>query len=90
MSQRYVDENVSVPTLLHNVEPSSATILHVDTSVLVGAALRLGRRPLSRIERRRLTQNLKARAAAGDPTAKVTATWLACRPDRLSPAGEGS
>ncbi|MCE7030950.1 hypothetical protein [Jiella avicenniae] len=90
MSRRYVDKNVSVSTPLQNVERSSATILHVDTSVLVGAALRLGRRPLSRIERRRLTENVKARADGGDPTAKITATWLACRPDRMLPPSEGN
>ncbi|MEX6509048.1 hypothetical protein [Jiella sp. M17.18] len=69
--------------------PPSATILSVDTAALVGAALRLGRRRLSRLERQRLLAQLKAHAAAGDATARMTIDWLACRPDRLlAPKGE--
>lgn len=55
---------------------SSATIVAIDTATLVGATLRLGKRPLEDHEIRRLTEHLKARAAAGDPTAKMALTWL--------------
>ena len=55
---------------------SSATIVPIDTATLVGATLRLGKRPLEDHELRRLTENLKARAADGDPTAKMALNWL--------------
>lgn len=82
----------TVPTALDRepvkTKPHSAIILSIDTPTLIGAALRLGKRRLSRIERQRLVSQLNAHAAAGDPTARMTIGWLECRPDRL-PAQKG-
>ena len=57
-------------------EPSTARILSVDTAILVGAALRLGRREMSSAAYRRLTEQLKERDLSGDLTARLALDWL--------------
>ena len=79
--------NPTVPAA-HERLPNESTlpagvIVSIDTPTLAGAALHLGRRRLSRLERRRLIAQLKARAAAGEATAPMTIDRLECRPDRL-------
>jgi len=59
--------------------PSTATVLHIDTATLVGATLRLGKRPLESKELRQLKENLNWRAASGDQTARMALRWLALR-----------
>ncbi|MEX6508642.1 hypothetical protein [Jiella sp. M17.18] len=76
----------SPPLGSSRVETSrSATVLPVSISVLVAAALRLGKRRLPASERMRLIRHLEARASA-EPTARMVLAWLACRPDRGGPA----
>jgi hypothetical protein len=51
-------------------------VLRFDPPFYVGAALRLGRRPLSPEALDRLSKSLKRLAAAGDATAPVALAWL--------------
>ena len=62
--------------------PSTATVLHIDTATLVGATLRLGKRPLESKELRQLKENLNWRAASGDQAARMALRWLAVRTAR--------
>lgn len=63
----------------NSLDASPATLLHVDTATLVGAALRLGRRPMGKLALRRLKENLTWRAGGGDATAEMALRWLAIR-----------
>lgn len=67
------------PSSSKRPRPTSATILPMPTSTLIGAALRLGNRPLSAPNQHRLLEQLTDRADAGDATARMTLVWLASR-----------
>ena len=51
-------------------------VLRLDSPFYVGAALRLGRRPLSPEALDRLSKSLKRLAAGGDATAPIALAWL--------------
>ena len=53
-----------------------ARIIHVDTAVVVGAAIRMASRGLTTEEEFRLYANFSRRHAAGDPAATSMLVWL--------------